>query len=193
MFNKIRLQTKITILICAVVLISLSVTAYLIGSKAVQNARESQETKVMDIATALSHTKLIQDGLTGKAPIEDIQSYTNVVQENTSVQYIVVLNKDHIRQSHPIEERIGEYFVGGDEDLAYEGESYTSLAKGTLGESLRAFVPIYVEDELVGVISVGISSKNMYPGRKKTCVRIANTCSISRYFYENQLAFYSLL
>ncbi len=115
----------------------------------------------MDIATTISHTKLIKDGLTGDGPVEAIQSFTSEVQKSTSVQYIVVLNKDHIRQSHPVEERIGEYFVGGDEDLAYEGESYTSLAQGTLGESLRAFVPIYAENEIVGVVSVGILSKNI--------------------------------
>ncbi len=159
--NKVRLQTKLTILVCAVVLVSLSVTAYLIGSKSVDNSRSFQEEKVMDIATTLSHTQLIKDGLTGNGPVGAIQSFTSEVQKNTSVQYIVVLNKDHIRQSHPVEERIGEYFVGGDEDLAFEGESYTSFAQGTLGESLRAFVPIYVEDELVGVVSVGILSKNI--------------------------------
>jgi CitB family two-component system sensor histidine kinase MalK len=159
--SKIRLQTKITILVCTVVLISISVTAYLIGSRAVENSRAFQENKVMDIATTISHTKLIKDGLTGAGPVEAIQSFTIEVQKNTSVQYIVVLNKDHIRQSHPVEERIGEYFVGGDEDRAYEGESYTSLAEGTLGESLRAFVPIYAENEIVGVVSVGILSKDI--------------------------------
>ena len=163
LFNikKVRLQTKLTLLVCTVVLISLSVTAYLIGSKAVANSRSSQEDKVMDIATTLSYTKLIKDGLTGDGPVEAIQSFTNEVQRNTNVQYIVVLNKDHIRQSHPVEERIGEYFVGGDEDLAFKGESYTSLAQGTLGDSLRAFVPIYAENELVGVVSVGILSENI--------------------------------
>ncbi|WP_172372134.1 DcuS/MalK family sensor histidine kinase [Sporosarcina jiandibaonis] len=159
--HKIRLQTKITILVCTVVLVSLSVTAYLIGSKAVKNSRTFHENNVMDIATTISHTQLIKDGLTGEGPVEAIQSFTREVRENTNVQYIVVLNKDHIRLSHPVEERIGEYFVGGDEDLAYEGESYTSLAQGTLGESLRAFVPIYAENELVGVVSVGISSENI--------------------------------
>ena len=93
----------------------------------------------MDIATTLSHTQLIKDGLTGNGPVEAIQSFTSEVQKNTSVQYIVVLNKDHIRQSHPVEERIGEYFVGGDEDLAFEGESYTSFAQGTLRRIIKGF------------------------------------------------------
>jgi len=159
--KKIRLQTKITVLVCTVVLISILVTAYLIGSKAADNSRSFQANKVMDIAKTISHNQLIIDALSGEDLVEEIQDFTKKVQEDTSVHYIVVLNKDHIRQSHPVQERIGEYFVGGDEDRAYQGESYTSLAKGTLGESLRAFVPIYNEDELVGVVSVGILSKSI--------------------------------
>ena len=159
--KKIRLQTRLTVLVCTVVLISLSVTAYLIGSKAADNSRSFQSNKVMDIAMTISHNQLIKDGLTGDGLMEEIQTFTKKVQEDTNVQYIVVLNKDHIRQSHPVKDRIGEYFVGGDEDRAFEGESYTSLAKGTLGESLRAFVPIYDDHELVGVVSVGILSENI--------------------------------
>lgn len=159
--KKIRLQTKIMILVCTVVLVSVSVTAYLIGSKAVGNSRDFQANKVMDIARTISHSKLIKDGLSGNGPVEAIQSFTKEVQEDTNVQYIVVLNKEHIRQSHPVTDRIGENFVGGDEDRAFKGESYISSAKGTLGESLRAFVPIYDDDEFVGVVSVGILSENI--------------------------------
>ncbi|MCZ2258384.1 DcuS/MalK family sensor histidine kinase [Sporosarcina sp. G11-34] len=157
-FKKIHisLRTWLTLLVCAVVLVSLSVTGYLIGSKSADNAREYQAEKVMDLASTISHTKLVIDGLTGVGPKEDIQSFTRAVQADTNVEYIVVINKDHIRQSHPVEERIGQYFVGNDEDRAFEGESYTSIAQGTLGESMRAFAPVWSGNEIVGVVAVGI-------------------------------------
>lgn len=154
--KNLRLQTKLMLLVCLVVLISLMVTAYLIGSKAVADSKRYQENKVMDIAVTLSHSKLIQDSLTGEISPDVLQEYTQQVQYATDVQYIVVLNQEHIRLSHPNVERIGEVFVGGDENPAFEGASYTSLAKGTLGEALRAFVPIYAEEKLVGVVVVGI-------------------------------------
>lgn len=164
MFGKrsVRLQTKLTMLVCTVVLISLVVTTYFIGSKSIDHLKLSQEEKVMDIAMTISHSKLVQDGLIGKEPAETIQSFTKKVQEDTNVAYIVVLNKDRIRQSHPNEERIGKYFTGGDEGRAYEGESYTSIAHGTLGQALRAFTPIYVDNELVGVVAVGILTENVH-------------------------------
>lgn len=159
--KKVSLQTKLTVLVCAVVLIAIVVTASLIGHKAIENSKAIHANKVMDLAKTISHTDLIKDGLTGKGSPDAIQAFTKKVQEETAVEYIVVLNKEHIRLSHPVGERIGEYFVGGDENRAYEGEIYTSTAQGTLGESLRAFVPIYNEHEIVGVVSVGILSENI--------------------------------
>lgn len=152
----ISMQVWLTVLVCAVVLVSISVTGYLIGSKSAENAKESQSEKAMDIAMTISHTQTVIDGLTGKGPVEAIQSFTRSVQSDTHVEYIVVMNTDRIRQSHPVPERIGDYFVGGDEERALQGEQYTSTANGTLGESMRAFVPIRDEGEIVGVVAVGI-------------------------------------
>ena len=136
----ISMQVWLTVLVCAVVLVSISVTGYLIGSKSAENAKESQSEKAMDIAMTISHTQTVIDGLTGKGPVEAIQSFTRSVQSDTHVEYIVVMNTDRIRQSHPVPERIGDYFVGGDEERALQGEQYTSTANGTLGESMRALI-----------------------------------------------------
>lgn len=160
--NNLRLQTKLMLLVSVVVLISLIATAYLMGSQAVAQSKRYQEEKVMDIALTLSHSQVIQDGLTGKVSAEMIQQYAKEVRVSTDIQYIVVLDQERIRLSHPNTDRIGGTFVGGDENRAFEeGERYTSLANGTLGEALRAFVPVYVEGDLVGVVVVGILAENL--------------------------------
>lgn len=157
----VSMQVWLTALVCLVVLVSLSVTGWLIGSSAVEKAREYQSEKAMDIAMTISHAQPVIDGLTGNGPVGDIQTFTKSVQDDTHVEYIVVMNKERIRQSHPVAERIGQYFVGGDEDRAFEGERYTSMATGTLGESMRAFAPIWSEGEIVGVVAVGILMDNI--------------------------------
>ncbi|SDH17707.1 two-component system, CitB family, sensor histidine kinase MalK [Alteribacillus persepolensis] len=153
----LRLQTWITLMVCFVLIVALTVTGILIGRNTAENAREAQEAKIMNIAETVSRAPAVIQGLETTTQKNTIQSYTQSVQENTHVHYIVVMDMSHIRQSHPVEERIGQYFVGGDEDRAFEGERYTSVAEGTLGESLRAFVPITNDNnEQVGVVSVGI-------------------------------------
>ena len=157
----ISMQVWLAALVCAVVLVSLSVTGYLIGSKAADKARDYQSEKAMDVAVTISHVQPVIDGLTGKGPVEDIQTFTTAVRNDTNVEYIVVMNTERIRYSHPEPERIGQYFVGGDEERALEGEQYTSMATGTLGESMRAFVPIWSDDQVVGVVAVGILMDNV--------------------------------
>src|SRR5690625_7908533 len=78
---------------------------------------------VMDIARAVSHSREVIDGLSGDMRTTKIQAYTAVVQEDTNVDYIVVMDNDHIRRSHPVEEKIGQYFVGNDEDRTFQGRS----------------------------------------------------------------------
>ncbi|NEU29464.1 two-component system sensor histidine kinase DcuS [bacterium LRH843] len=162
-FNRkqVRLQTWLTLLVCTVVLMSLSVTGYMIGRKTAEIAIEHQAEKVMNIASTVSLTPLVIDGLTGKGPTDAIQLFTKAVQSDTSVEYIVVMNNDHIRKSHPVPDRVGQYFVGNDEDRAFEGERYISFAKGTLGDSMRAFVPIWDNNQQVGVVAVGILLDNI--------------------------------
>lgn len=88
-FKKIKfnLQARLTILVVVVVLVSMSLTAYLIGSKAIEKSRDFQAEKVMDIAAAISHTKIVIDGLTGKEPTESIQVITKHLLEEKNVQY----------------------------------------------------------------------------------------------------------
>src|SRR5699024_10903232 len=89
---------------------------------------------------------------------EYIQPVAERIRLSTNVDYIVILDMNRIRYSHPSESRIGQVFEGGDEAAAYSELEYTSKASGELGYAIRAFVPIMDETgiEQVGVAVVGI-------------------------------------
>ncbi|WP_010530172.1 DcuS/MalK family sensor histidine kinase [Lentibacillus jeotgali] len=157
----VRLQTWMLLLIVAVLSVALAVTGYLIATETADRTRENQREKAMNIASAVSRSQLVIEELADPKNSGDIQSYTEAVQEDTGVDFIVVMDNHHIRRSHPVEERIGQYFVGNDEDRAFQGESYTSIAEGTLGKSMRAFIPVWNEGEQVGVVAVGILMNNV--------------------------------
>lgn len=91
---------------------------------------------------------------------ERLRAIAAEIRENNDLQYIVLMDMKGIRLMHPVPERIGEYFVGGDVDDVFTGKSYTSEAVGTLGPSMRAFEPVYnQEGTQIGAISVGISTE----------------------------------
>ncbi|WP_077329013.1 DcuS/MalK family sensor histidine kinase [Virgibacillus siamensis] len=157
----IKLQTRIILLIFGVLIVALAVTSFMIASETADRTRKNQKEKVMNIASTVSHSKLVINKLTNPNHSRDIQSYTEAVQKDTDVDYIVVMDNNHKRRSHPIEARIGKSFVGNDEDRAFRGERYTSIAEGTLGKSMRAFIPVWNGNRQVGVVAVGLLLDNV--------------------------------
>ena len=87
-----------------------------------------------------------------------IQPVAEKIRLATNVEYIVVTDMDRTRFSHPLQDRIGEQFEGDDIGPALADHEIISQAVGILGPSVRAFVPIKVDEgtRQVGVVVVGI-------------------------------------
>ena len=79
------------------------------------------------------------------------------IRRTTGADYIVVGDRQGTRYSHPHSEKVGLGFVGGDFQRVVElGESYVSSAVGTLGPSMRGFVPVRGDrGEVLGFVAVG--------------------------------------
>ncbi|HCX04935.1 MAG TPA: sensor histidine kinase, partial [Clostridiales bacterium] len=175
--NKVNLslQTKITILIIIVVLISLFSTAGLITRWAVNNLQEKVETNIMNIAEMVANTESITEALDDKDPEGFIKNQIDRIFKSVEqVDFIVVTDMNRIRYSHPVESRIGQEFVGGDEERVLEkGETYISEAVGTLGKSLRAFVPLFNKDgDQIGFVVVGTLTQSITEARNQIVFNI---------------------
>lgn len=127
-----------------VVILSLLLTDLLVSSSIGKNIRDQQAEKARTIATIISESTNVKEGLETKTP-QSIQEFTKRIRKKSSVLFIVVMDMNGIRQSHPDPKKIGKRFAGGDEQKSLHGKSYVSVSKGTLDKSLRAFAPIYNE------------------------------------------------
>lgn len=157
-----NLWKTITLLVCTVVIFSLLVTDFLISHNVERTTEESQAEKAKTIARIVANDSIVIDGLAGKVDPSLIQVYTNKLLKSTDVQFIVVMDMNGIRKSHPNPQKIGQHFIGGDEGTALKGKEHVSLAEGTLGVSMRAFIPVFSETgEQLGVVAVGISADNV--------------------------------
>ncbi|MDZ4406736.1 DcuS/MalK family sensor histidine kinase [Bacillus cereus] len=156
------LWKTITLLVCAVVIFSLLVTDFLVSHNVERATEDSQVEKAKTIAHIVANDSIVIDGLVGKVDSTLIQVYTNKLLKSTDIQFIVVMDMNGIRKSHPNPQKIGHHFIGGDEGPALKGKEHVSLAEGTLGISIRVFVPIFAETgEQLGAVAVGISADNM--------------------------------
>ncbi|MCM3337595.1 Spo0B domain-containing protein [Paenibacillus sp. MER TA 81-3] len=79
------------------------------------------------------------------------------------------MDMNGIRKSHPEPDNIGKPFAGGDEKEVLRGNEHVSYGEGTLGTSLRAFMPVRTDDGMqVGAGSDGcvlkLLRKTLYTG-----------------------------
>ncbi|KKI92902.1 histidine kinase [Bacillus sp. SA1-12] len=156
--GKWSLQTTITIFVCAVVALSLLMTDLLISQTVAESIEDSQAEKAGNAARMVAHSPLVIEALSGRRDEREIQKFASNIQSVTNVEFVVVMDMEGIRKSHPDPNKVGKKFVGGDEKAALAGKEHVSISKGTLGHSLRSFTPVFDEDgQQVGAVAVGIS------------------------------------
>ncbi|MCT1578357.1 hypothetical protein M3E13_01285 [Oceanobacillus kimchii] len=128
MKKRIKLRTKIlilsSILVCSSVLVS--------GWMMLISISDSFEEEIGERAIAIARTLTQLDDIIINVGQEGGEEYIQPIAErirlSTNVDYIVILDMNRIRYSHPSETRIGEVFEGGDEIAAYSEHEYTSKA-----------------------------------------------------------------
>ncbi|WP_342514920.1 sensor histidine kinase [Sporosarcina sp. FSL K6-1522] len=159
MFNlKMKMILLIGILIIAIVTI--------IGLFIDQLMSEALETQVgeraLSVAESIARIPEVAKAFEHEDPASIINPIVTPIREAAGAEFIVVGNREEIRYAHPSEEQIGKKMIGEDNERALRhGDSYVSKAVGSLGSSLRAKVPVYLEGQIVGVVSVGFLADNI--------------------------------
>jgi len=151
------LQGRIFLVVIAISIISVAAGTYFIRKFFRDYIVEINSRTVMDTAVQAANDPTVIAGFDAPDPIVIIKPIAEKYRQITGTSFVVVFNMDTIRYSHPNPEMLGQHFVGGDEQAALRGESYISTALGTLGLSIRAFVPIRnSRGDQIGVVSVGM-------------------------------------
>lgn len=112
--------------------------------------------KALGVASFLAKSPYVIDMIQSGVTPEYQQRYRNLT-ELIGAAFIVIGDKDGIRLVHPVDERIGLPMKGGDNDRALiEGQAYISIAKGSLGYSVRGKSAVFDSaGDIIGVVSVG--------------------------------------
>jgi sensor histidine kinase regulating citrate/malate metabolism len=156
-FERVSLGKRIFLLVAVIILICVGLETYFIGRHIQETLMEESGKRLLFIAQRLASDPIIEAAFVLPDPTSVIQPMAEVTRRMTQTSFVVVLNMDSIRYSHPVADRLGKPFVGGDEKRALAGETYVSVARGTLGLSQRAFAPILdFRGRQIGVVSVGL-------------------------------------
>lgn len=161
--QKISLRTMTFFLVLITVFFSLFCSIILIRNYVVERETNIVRQKITETARIVADDPRVTKAV-AKADFSGIvQEYTINIRNQTNVDFIVVMNKELIRFSHPIESVIKERFSNVDDaSQALSGEEHFSNQKGLLGDGLRFFTPIYDEQNLiVGIVCVGYTQQTV--------------------------------
>ncbi|GHE06172.1 SpoIIE family protein phosphatase [Streptomyces alanosinicus] len=94
-------------------------------------------------------------------PTAVLQPRAEAVRKATGVDFVVVMNTDGIRYTHPKPDRIGKKFVGTI-GPALAGGTVTEHVNGTIGPLVQVVVPVKdAAGTVVGLVSAGITTAHV--------------------------------
>ncbi|WP_241385830.1 sensor histidine kinase [Rhodococcus sp. CH91] len=146
-------------------LVVFTVVAILAGALIVVGERgdadDATRRSVTDIAVTTAAFPEVADGLLGPDPTAVLQPRAEQIREATGVDFVVIVDPDGIRVTHPVEEQIGLPYTGH-LDEARSGTPLSETYTGSLGPSIRTVAPVYGDGgDLVGFVSVGVTREKI--------------------------------
>ncbi|MFD6231374.1 SpoIIE family protein phosphatase [Streptomyces sp. NPDC060232] len=122
--------------------------------------REARNRSVA-VAETFAHQLGLQPALKTPDPATILQPLAEQTRKAAGVDFIVVMDTNGIRYSHPQPDRIGKRFVGNIEP-SLQGKVHTESVDGPLGKEIQAVVPVKGPDgEVVALVSAGLTVENV--------------------------------
>ncbi|WP_042353002.1 ATP-binding protein [Bacillus massiliigorillae] len=162
--KRIPIHWKIIALTFFIIALSFLVAGIFIFNNIMETKESELSNRSMLMARTVAELPEIQQYLKeGEVASKQIDPIVERIRVINKADYIVVLNMDRVRLSHPISEMIGTKSKTADENASFFEHTYLSKAKGEVGTVVRAFVPIMDEQhEQVGVVIAGYVLPTMW-------------------------------
>ncbi|MBZ9711682.1 ATP-binding protein [Deinococcus multiflagellatus] len=124
-----------------------------------REARERLGERALTASRLVAQLPLVVQGAQAGTQNPALNVQVNRLREQAEADFIVVGNRAGIRLAHPLPERLGRPMEGGDNAAPLSGQEVVSVARGSLGLSVRGKVPVWrggvPGSQVVGVVSTG--------------------------------------
>jgi two-component system CitB family sensor kinase len=139
------------------------VAVALVFGYSLQNAYlEGISKRGLELGRVVSHDEKVIKSVqaSNRGRFTSLQKHIENLRSQTDASYIVVVDKQAIRLSHPTKSLVGKAFIGDDiYPTLRQGIELTNVASGSLGEAIRNFTPIQDDSGIIGAVSVGYLSQ----------------------------------
>ncbi|MFF9792533.1 sensor histidine kinase [Streptomyces bacillaris] len=141
------------VVLIAAVVAGCAVFAYVSGSS---QAEQTAARQVRAAALAVADSPSVREAIRTPDPSAVLQPYAEQVRRDTGIAFITIMDTDRKRWTHPDTAQIGATFLGHTEE-ALAGATFTETYTGTLGPSIRVVTPVRDGEEIIGLVSAGIT------------------------------------
>ena len=156
MVHRIPLRFQLVALQLGIVLAVLTAVGAVTIRMQEQQLRDAYKGRLIGVAESVARLPSVVDAFGTPQPAQTIQPIAEVIRQASNVTYVVVTDRNGVRQSHPNPAEIGRP-VSTDPSVPLSGEIYVGTQTGTLGESWRVKVPIFDgAGTVIGSASVGV-------------------------------------
>lgn len=153
-----------------IISLSIAISFFYMSSlnQSYQSIQEHEKALLKSTAQFLRDEPQINAALKAKQSNEQLQTSVNRMTKQFQLDFVVLMDMNGIRLTHPNPSKIGKHFKGGDESQVFHGKESFSTAKGTLGQSLRYFVPVFDDQhQQIGALAVGVKLTTLEELSKK--------------------------
>ncbi|TXG89129.1 sensor histidine kinase [Rhodococcus rhodnii] len=145
-------------LVVLVAVVSLGIALTIVDER--READSDAEHTVTEVAATLALSDGTADAVRAPDPSAVLQPETERIRAATGVDFVVVMAPDRTRYTHTDPSLIGGAFTGSI-DRALAGETFTETFTGSLGPSVRAVAPVFSGDDVVALVSVGVTRERI--------------------------------
>lgn len=156
--RNLSLFMQVFLIIVGLLILTLGPAYLLMRSNTSAQYRDQINERITIIGKLVAEDPRVIDTLKYEDDSGVIQEKMNEYLEEFDVDFIVVMDTEFIRYSHPVVSGIGEEFsTPSDARKGLDNDEFYSERAGLLGPGYRYFKAIYDGDEAIGVVCVGVT------------------------------------
>lgn len=157
-----KLSSQIFLAQLAILTVSLAVAFVLFAQTTRDNLDHEYQMRSADIAQTFAENPSIRSCIPTGPPecAGQVQALASSTMRRTGAAYVVVIDLNRVRHSHPNPDLIGKKV--SEPVMARDGKTHLGTNNGSTGPTANARVPLYGTDgSLVGEVSVGIRESSV--------------------------------
>ncbi|MDX3247146.1 SpoIIE family protein phosphatase [Streptomyces sp. ME18-1-4] len=152
-------QVFVLQVVIVLVLVVAAVVALLLQVR--HDTTQEARNRSLAVAETFANSPGMVQALADPNPTAVLQPRAEAARKAAEMDFLVVMNTDGIRYTHPKPDRIGKKFVGTIQP-ALDGGVVVEEVNGTIGRLVQAVVPVKAADgRVVGLVSSGITTAHV--------------------------------